>query len=89
MSDLPRFDPTGPIPIPGNGGAVRILWDYKAQQVVDGGNVSCSLFDTHYVYMYIPGDPLPWRIERFNGDFMYIAEREIPELVQLAAMVSS
>lgn len=68
---------------------VKILWDYVAEQVIDGGDVHCSLFDTFHVYMYMAGDSLPWRLSRFPGEHVYVAERAVPELVQLAAMVSS
>lgn len=68
---------------------VKILWNYKTETVVDGGDVRCSLFDTLHVYMYMAGDSLPWRLSRFPGEHVYVAERAVPELVQLAAMVSS
>lgn len=68
---------------------VKILWDYSTQSVVDGGDVRCSLFDTLHVYKFVAGDPLPWRLSRFPGEHVYVAEVAVPELVQLAALVSS
>lgn len=68
---------------------VKILWDYSTQSVVDGGDVGCSLFDTLHVYKFVAGDPLPWRLSRFPGEHVYVAEAAVPELVQLAALVSS
>lgn len=69
---------------------IKILWDYQTQQVVDGGNVSTSLFDTHWVYTFRPGDiSLPWVLSRFPGDVFYKQENEVPELVRLAAMVAT
>lgn len=66
---------------------VKILWDYTIQQVVDGGNVSCSLFDTHWTYTYRDGSKLPWVLSRYPGEVLYVQEHEVPELVRLAVMV--
>lgn len=68
---------------------VKILWDYTTQQVVDGGNVSCGLFDTHWTYTYRPGSKLPWVLCRFPGDVFYKDEDQVPELVRMAVMVAS
>lgn len=84
MNDYPWTYPPAKDPA-----AVKILWDYMAQQVVDGGDVSCSLFDTFYVYSYVDGAPLSWGIERSPGDFMYLMEQQVPELVRIAVLVSS
>jgi hypothetical protein len=67
----------------------KILWDYVTQQVVDGGDVSCSLFDTHWTYTYYHGQSLSWVLERFHGDGMFLQEPDVPELVRMAVMVAS
>lgn len=68
---------------------VKILWDFKAQQVVDAGNVSCSLFDTFWTYTYRHGSRLPWVLTRFPREVLYVQETEVPGLVQMAALVAS
>lgn len=68
---------------------VKILWDYTTQQVVDGGNVSCGLFDTHWTYTYRADSRLPWVLTRCPGEVLYLQEREVPELVRMAVMVAS
>lgn len=73
----------------GEGGA-RILWDCATQQVIDGGSVSCSLFDTHWVYIYRPAYVIPWILLKYEkAEPVYLNDKDVPELVHLAAMVSS
>jgi hypothetical protein len=67
----------------------KILWDYMTQQVVDGGDVNCDLFDTYWLYVYRPDSSIPWALYRFPGDHMYLSEPDVPELVRLAVMVAS
>lgn len=73
----------------GGGGGTKILWDYMSQQVVDGGNVTCGLFDNYWVFIHRPSYFCPWVLEKTPTDVMYLHDKDVPELVQLAAMVSS
>lgn len=73
----------------GEEGGVRILWDYATQQVIDGGEVSCGLFDTYYVYIHRPTYVMPWVLLKYEGKApMYLHDKDVPELVQLAVLVS-
>lgn len=86
------YDPNDPFnPFSkGEEGGVRVLWDYTTQQVIDGGEVSCGLFDTYYVYIHRPTYVMPWVLLKYEGKApMYLHDKDVPELVQLAAMVSS
>ena len=66
---------------------VKVLWDYEAQKVVDVGDVSCGLFDTHWTYSYTAGSRLAWAISRCPGEHIYLQEADVPEMVRLAVMV--
>lgn len=74
----------------GEEGGVRVLWDCATEQVIDGGEVSCGLFDTHWVYIHRPSYFCPWILIKYEGmEPVYLHDKDVPELVQLAAMVSS
>lgn len=66
---------------------VKVLWDYQTQTVVDAGNVSCGLFDTHWIYKYRAGHKLPWVLSRYPGEVIFQLDHEVPDLVRLAVMV--
>jgi hypothetical protein len=68
---------------------VMVLWDYTTQMVVDAGDVSNSLFDTHWVYKYRHGHRLPWVLSRYPGEVIFYLDHEVPELVRMAVMVAS
>lgn len=89
MSLIDSFDAIYSKPVVIKPVEIKILWDYEAGLVVDGGNVRCSLFDTLHVYMFMADSALPWRLSRYPGEHVYVAETAVPELVQLAALVSS
>jgi hypothetical protein len=68
---------------------VKILWDYSTGQVIDGGEVSCGLFDTHWTYTYYPWrTSLQWALTRCPGECLYKQEAEVPEMVRLAVMIA-
>lgn len=84
MTHTPWDDPFGEPP---KTEPVKILWDYFAEQVVGDGDA--GLFDNHWTYIYNPDSRLAWHVVRYPGDLLYVVEKDVPEMVRLAAMVAS